>query len=104
VYQSSAKYSKKLQDYAYYNVKDCFRAVELTDDGFGYIYYRNNSKNTLEEELFFKVLEGLRFRKPHRGNTIKVVVKPGEEKIVITKVDLEAKRIRQAFTEKVKFS
>jgi calpain-15 len=104
VYQSKAKYSKKLEDYSYYNVKDCFRAVELTDDGFGYVYYRNNSKQTLEEELFFKVLEGLRFRKPYRGNTIKVSVKPGEEKIIITKVDLEAKRIRQAFTEKVKFS
>jgi len=104
VYQSKAKDSKQLIDYGYYGVKECLRAVELTDDGFGYIFYKNNSKQTLEEELYFKILEGLRFRKPYRGNAIKVAIKPGEEKIIMLKVDLGAKSIRQSFAEKVKFS
>jgi len=103
VYQSKGRVSKKLEDYSYYNVSKCYRAVELTDDGFGFIYYRNDSNKTLEEELYFKVLEGLAFRKPYRGNTIKVVVKPGEEKTVVTKVLPDAKKIRQAFTERVRF-
>jgi len=103
-YQYKGRTSKKLEDYAYYNVANCYRAVELTDDGFGFVYYKNDSKVTLDEELYFKVMEGLKLRKPYRGNCIKITVKPGEEKCVVTKVIPEAKRIRQAFTEKVKFS
>jgi calpain-15 len=102
-YQFKGRTSKKLESYAYYNVADCYRAVELTDDGFGFVYYKNNSKVTLEEELYFKVMEGLKLRKPFRGNSIKVLVKPGEEKCVVTKVVPDAKKIRQAFTEKVRF-
>mmetsp|Transcript_32004 Transcript_32004/g.28993 ORF Transcript_32004/g.28993 Transcript_32004/m.28993 type:complete len:246 (+) Transcript_32004:1190-1927(+) len=94
LYTSKGRTSKKLEDYSYYNVADCSRAVELTDDGFGFIYYQNNSRYTLEEELYFKVLEGLKFRKPYRGNKINVTVRPGEEKCVVTKVLPDAKRIR----------
>jgi len=103
VYLSKGRQSKKLEDYKHCNVANCFRTVELTDDGFGFIYYRNESGKSLEEELYFKFLEGLKFRKPYRGNSYKIVVPAKEERIVITKVIPNAARIRQAFTERSRF-
>jgi len=103
VYLNKGKQAKKLEDYKHCGVPNCYRVVELTDDGFGFVYYRNESNKTLEEELYFKFLEGLKFKKPYRGNNFKVVVPPGKEKIVITKVLPDANRIRQAFTEKARF-
>jgi len=103
VYLNKARKSKKLEDYKHAGVTNCYRAVELTDDGFGYIYYRNESGRTLEEELYFKFLEGLKLRKPYRGNNYKISVPAGQERIVITKILPNATRIRQAFTERARF-
>lgn len=48
-YLSLGRQLKKLVDYDYYGVKECYRGFELTDDGIGYIYYKNNSNQTLNE-------------------------------------------------------
>lgn len=103
VYCSKARTSPKLIDYGTSGVKDCKKATELTDDGFGYFYWRNNSNRTLEEELYLKTFDGLRLRKPYSGNTVKVVVKPGEEKIVLYKTVSGAKSIRLGLSTKTMF-
>lgn len=103
VYLNKARQSKKFEDYKHAGVANCYRAVELTDDGFGFIYYRNESGKALEEELYFKYLEGLKLRKPYRGNNYKISVPGGQERIVVTKILPNASRIRQAFTERARF-
>jgi hypothetical protein len=103
VYMSKGRQSQKKEDYQHCGVRNCFRAVELTDDGFGFIYYKNESNKTLEEEIYFKAMEGLKFKKPFTGNNYKISVPPGQERIVITKVLPNAARIRQAFTERARF-
>jgi len=103
VYTSKGRKSQKTEDYKHCGVNNCYRAVELTDDGFGFIYYRNESNRTLEEEIYFKAMEGLKFKKPYTGNNYKITVPPGQERIIITKVLPNATRIRQAFTERARF-
>jgi hypothetical protein len=63
------------------------RGYELGEDGFGWVYYRNRSSSSLEEELFFKTFTGLKLKKPHRGLQTKISVPPGGESIVMIKID-----------------
>jgi len=103
VYISKGRQSTKKEDYQHCGVRNCYRTVEITDDGFGFIYYKNESNKTLEEEIYFKVMEGLKLKKPYSGNNYKINVPPGQERIVITKVLPNARTIRQAFTERSRF-
>jgi len=103
VYMSKGRKAEKKEDYQHCGVRNCYRVVEITDDGFGYIYYKNDSNRTLEEEIYFKAMDGLKFKKPYSGNSYKIMVPPGQEKIVITKVLPNATTIRQAFTERSRF-
>jgi calpain-15 len=101
-YMSRGRVSPKLKSYADCGVNNCYRAVETTDDGFGYVYYRNESNKALYEELYFKVMEGIKLRKPFRGNCVKIDVKPGEEKCVVTKT--MGTKYRLQLVDKVKFT
>jgi len=83
-YLTLGRKSQKLIDYGYYGVKECWRALELTDDGIGFLYYKNESDKTLDEELQF-TLQGWKFMKPYRGENIQVKVPPHEEKVIILK-------------------
>jgi hypothetical protein len=103
VYMSKGRKAEKKEDYQHCGVRNCYRVVEITDDGFGYIYYKNESNKTLEEEIYFKSMDGLKFKKPYSGNSYKISVPAGQEKIVITKVLPNATTIRQAFTERSRF-
>lgn len=104
IYLHKAKSLQHLEDYSYWDVEKCYRGVEIGDDGFGYVYYKNNSNFILEEELYFKILEGLKLRKPYSGNHSKVIVYPNEEKIILLKVQSKPNKIKQVFAEKVKFT
>jgi len=77
--------SMRVGDYSSHGVSNCYRGMELTDDGFGFIYYKNESNKTLEEDFYFKSMQGFKLRKPYSGNNFKISVGPGQEKIVILK-------------------
>lgn len=103
VYIDKGRQSKKLESYADLGQVQCFRAVELTDEGYGFIYYQNKSQKTLSEQINFNVLEGLKLCKPNRGKQYQIRVAPGEEKIVLLKVDPDSETVRQSFSERSKF-
>mmetsp|Transcript_25556 Transcript_25556/g.22591 ORF Transcript_25556/g.22591 Transcript_25556/m.22591 type:complete len:83 (+) Transcript_25556:2501-2749(+) len=72
-------------DYSADGEPNCFSAMELTYDGFGYCYYKNKSQKYLHVEVYYKTFEGLKLRKPHRGREFTLNIGPGEEKIVLVK-------------------
>jgi calpain-15 len=84
VYMSKGR-TMKVGDYSSHGVNNCYRGMELTDDGFGFIYYKNESNKTLEEDFYFKVMTGFKLKKPFKGNNFKVTVPPGQERVVILK-------------------
>lgn len=86
VYTDKAIKSGKLETYEKDGEPRAFKKTELTDDGFGYFFYWNQGNSTLNSETVFKVKSGVNLRKPLSGNSFKVTVKPGEKKIVLTKV------------------
>jgi len=104
IYHDKGRSCKKLESYADLGQPNCFRAVELTDEGYGYIYYQNKSNKTLNETINFNVLEGLKLVKPFRGRQYQIQVKPGEEKIVLLKCDPECDGYRQSFSERANFT
>jgi len=102
-FMDRGKSSKKLESYADLGQPNCFRAVELTDEGWGFIYYQNKSNKSLNEQINFNVLEGLKLCKPYRGKQYQIKVAPGEEKVVLLKIDPDAETVRQSFSERAKF-
>jgi hypothetical protein len=58
-----------------------------------YIYYKNDSKKILTENLEFTQLVGLKMCKPFRGNKYSIKVASGEKKIVLLKVDPQSEEI-----------
>jgi len=93
-----------LESYADLGQPNCFRAVELEDLGYGFIYYQNKSQKTLNETINFTTLEGLKLVKPNRGTQYKITVGPGEEKIVLLKCDPNCDGYRQSFSERSTFA
>jgi len=102
--EKARKGSKKLESYADLGQPNCFRAVELEDLGYGFIYYQNKSNKTLNETINFTTLEGLKLVKPNRGSQYSIKVAPGEEKIVLLKCDPNCDGYRQSFSEKSTFA
>lgn len=43
------------------------KLAELSEDGFGYFYYKNNYNQILEEDIHFKVFTGLQLVEPYNG-------------------------------------
>ena len=77
---------------------------KLTDEGFGYIYYSNKTRDTyLNEEIDFKVFDGLKLKKPHRGTSAKMSVAPGGEYILILRMKPESD-IKMNFGTKTSFA
>jgi calpain-15 len=104
MYHHKGRNCNKLESYADLEQANCFRAVELTDEGYGYIYYQNKSKKILKEAIGFNVLDGLKLVKPYRGKQYDITVAPGEEKVVLLKCDPDSEGYRQSFSERATFS
>lgn len=98
VYISKARTNKSLKGYEEEGEPNVFRVSELTPEGIGYFYFLNRGNSPLTTEYNFKIMQGVKLRKPHRGTSFKINVNPGEEKIVLTKINpnVDAK---QVFTE-----
>jgi calpain-15 len=103
MYQHRGRTSKKLESYADLGQPNCFRAVELTEEGYGYIFYQNKSNKTLNESITFNVLEGLKLVKPYRGRQYDIKISPGEEKVVLLKCNPDCDGYRQSFSERSNF-
>ena len=57
---------------------------EFSKFGFAYYYYNNKEgSNVLSEQVTFPVFKGLSLMPPYSGNSFKVKVPPGKDKIVI---------------------
>ena len=97
VYMNKAMNSPALKSYEAEGEPNAFRVAETTDDGFGYFFFWNKSQATLESEVFFKIMSGIKLKKPRVGKKFKVTVAPGEKEIVLTKVNpyIEPKQIFQ---------
>jgi len=104
IYMDKGRSSKALEDYADVGHPKCMRAIELTDEGYGFIYYQNNEKKTLNEVIEFTELVGLKLCKPFRGQQYQIKVAPGEEKIVLLKIDPQSEEIKQSYSEKANFT
>ena len=104
VYIDRGRHSRKLEGYIDLQQPQCLRAVELTEEGYGFIYYQNNGTKVLNEQVKFKILEGLKLCKPYRGTQFQIRVAPGEEKIVLFKINPDVDIIRQSFIEISEFN
>ena len=87
VYTSKAVQSENMKSYKDEGEENALRCAELTDDGFGYFFFWNKSQATLNTQIYFKVMSGIKLRKPFRGKKFDLTVAPGEKQIVITKVN-----------------
>jgi hypothetical protein len=103
LYIDYGRRSKKLESYDDIEEPNCFRAVELTKEGYAFIYYQNNSNKVLKETITFKQLEGLKLLNQSDQNRFEVVVAPGQEKIILLEVIPSAEEIHQVFSEISKF-
>lgn len=102
VYLSKARNTKELKSYQEEGEPNVFKASDLTPEGIGYFYFLNRGNAPLVTEISFKTMQGIKLRKPYRGGSFKINVNPGEEKIVLSKIDpnIDAK---QVFTEAPSF-
>lgn len=98
VYTHKALNSGKLKSYQQEGELNVFKFSELTDDGFGYFFFWNRSESTLNTEVYFKLMSGIKLRKPFAGKSFKITVAPGENQIVLTKVN-PYYEVKQVYSE-----
>ena len=87
VYMNKAMNSPALKSYQEEGEPNAFRCAEVTDDGFGYFFFWNKSESTLKSEVYFKIMSGIKLRKPNIGKKFAVTVPAGQKAIVLTKVN-----------------
>ena len=102
VYTDKAMKSPALRSYAEEGEPNAFRCSEVTDDGFGYFFFWNKSQSSLQTEIFFKIMSGIKLKKPLSGKSFKVNVAPGEKQIVLTRVNPYIE-VKQVFSEVATF-
>lgn len=95
LYISKARTSKALKSYQEDGEVNVFKCSELTPEGIGYFYFLNRGNSQLITEINFKTMQGIKLRKPFSGSSFKLTVNPGEEKIVLTKINphIDAKQV-----------
>ena len=98
VYTQKAIKSGALKTYADDGEPDVYKYAELTDDGFGYFFFWNQGLSVLDVDVYFKIMSGIKLRKPYRGKTFKITVAPGEKQIVLTKVN-PYYEVKQVYSE-----
>jgi calpain-15 len=97
------RHSVKRVSYGDLGYPKCSRAIEITEEGYCFFHYSNQESKTLHEHISFKVLLGLKLCKPYRGKEFDITVAPGEEKVVLLKVDPDADSIKHSFGERSSF-
>jgi hypothetical protein len=95
----TTKTTSTIEDYAAQGHPKCFKIVSIGRDGFGCIYYENGSNKTLQENVTFKMMEGLKLCKPYQGVAYQIKVAPGEKKAVLVRPDPCADVIKHSFSE-----
>jgi len=102
VFVTKARESQRKASFANLGEPNCFRALDTSKDGFIYCYYQNLSDKTLQADVLFKEFKGIKLRKPYRGNEFKLVVPPGQEKVVLIRI-LPKQNAKQVLDEKITF-
>jgi len=103
IYMDRGRVSHQLKSYSDLGEPSCLRAMEITEEGYGFVYYKNDSHKMLDEKIQYTNLEGLKLCKPYRGQSYQIQVPAGEERIVLLKQDPEAEYVRQGFNESCRF-
>jgi len=56
IYMDRGRVSHQLKSYSDLSQPSCFRAMEITEEGNGFVYYKNNSHKVLDEKIQFTAL------------------------------------------------
>ena len=102
VYLGRGRQCLRKKNYGKYGLPEVEKAVELfEDEGIGYFYLQNRSNKKFRTTVTFTKMEGLKLRKPHRGNIIEISVEPGHEKLATLTVSYRGYSL--SYTESIKF-
>ena len=96
---SRVRPSKSLQNYQNEGEPHVYKSINFTPLGFGYFYFCNRSKSAFSTTISFQNMNGVKLKKPFSNQeAFSIRLDPGEEKIVLTKLDPSVK-VKQAFIE-----
>jgi hypothetical protein len=102
VYIGRGRQNVKRKNYGKYGLPEVEKAVELfEDEGIGYFYLQNRSSKKFRTTVTFTKMEGLKLRKPHKGNVIEISADPGMEKLATLTVSYKGYSL--SYTESIKF-
>lgn len=86
IYVSCAKRQNEVIKFTNEGAPNCLKYTNTTPEGYAYIYFENNEEDaTLIEDVKYTKFEGLKLMHPFSGTSYRVVVGPGETKIVLIK-------------------
>lgn len=84
--KSCARGGTSVKTYADKDEPDIFRSFSITESKaeYGFLYYENNSKETiLREKVKFGELENLKIMPPYGGDSVEVKVLPGQNELIV---------------------